>query len=221
MVDEVVITEDVAGQPAEQQTDRPEWLPEKFETAEDLAKSYNELEKTYSQKQEATTNDLNPFFNEYSEKGELTEDSYNKLAGMGLGKDVVDSYIAGQQAQSDLQVNKIQSEVGGADQYNKMITWATENLSEAEQNAFNNSIQNGNHDEAIFAVKGIAARYQATQPTTTKTNTPNLIQGQAAAPLDAFRSTAEVVNAINDKRYESDTAYRKDVEEKIKRSGVM
>ena len=26
-------------------TDRPEWLPEKFETAEELAKSYNALEK--------------------------------------------------------------------------------------------------------------------------------------------------------------------------------
>ena len=66
MVDEVKITEDIAGQPAQettQQTDRPEWLPEKFKSAEELAKSYNELEKSYSETKQATTNDLNPFFN--------------------------------------------------------------------------------------------------------------------------------------------------------------
>ena len=29
----------------EEQTDRPEWLPEKFKSAEDMAKAYSELEK--------------------------------------------------------------------------------------------------------------------------------------------------------------------------------
>ena len=49
MVDKVEIQEDVVGQPAEEekaQSDRPEWLPEKFNSAEELAKSYNELEKS-------------------------------------------------------------------------------------------------------------------------------------------------------------------------------
>jgi len=32
------------------ETDRPDWLPEKFKTAEDLAKSYAELEKTLADK---------------------------------------------------------------------------------------------------------------------------------------------------------------------------
>ena len=31
-------------------TERPTWLPEKFKTAEDLAKSYTELEKTLADK---------------------------------------------------------------------------------------------------------------------------------------------------------------------------
>ena len=42
MVDEVKITEEVSGSPAEeqtQQTDKPEWLPEKFQSAEELAKA--------------------------------------------------------------------------------------------------------------------------------------------------------------------------------------
>ena len=32
------------------ETERPTWLPEKFTTAEDLAKSYTELEKTMAEK---------------------------------------------------------------------------------------------------------------------------------------------------------------------------
>ena len=37
---------------------------------------------------DATQTDLNPFFDEYTEKGELAADSYTKLEGMGLSKEV-------------------------------------------------------------------------------------------------------------------------------------
>ena len=33
---------------AQDNQDRPEWLPEKFKSAEDMAKSYTELEKKFS-----------------------------------------------------------------------------------------------------------------------------------------------------------------------------
>jgi len=36
-----------------------------------------------------------------------------------------------------------------------------------------------------------------------------------------FKSTYEVAQAINDKRYSHDTAYRKSVEEKLKRSDIL
>ncbi|RPG97219.1 MAG: hypothetical protein CBD25_000245, partial [Candidatus Pelagibacter sp. TMED165] len=38
-------------QPQGIQNERPEWLPEKFKSAEDLSKAYTELEKQFSQKQ--------------------------------------------------------------------------------------------------------------------------------------------------------------------------
>jgi len=47
------------------------------------------------------------------------------------------------------------------------------------------------------------------------------MQGQANNTQDTYKSTAEVINAINDPKYQKDTAYRKSVEEKIKRSNVM
>ena len=39
-------------QPEESFTDRPDWLPEKFKTAEDMAKSYGELERGFYQRKE-------------------------------------------------------------------------------------------------------------------------------------------------------------------------
>lgn len=223
MVEKVEVQEDVVGQPAQEETksDRPEWLPEKFNNAEELAKSYNELEKSYSDKSNATQTDLNPFFDEYTEKGELAADSYTKLEGMGLSKEVVDSYIAGQKAQGDLQVSTITNAVGGTDEYNKMIEWASTNLSEAEQKTFNNSMENGSTDEALLAVKGINAMYKSTQTPTQSSNTPRLVQGEGTAPADVFRSTAEVVKAINNPKYNEDSAYRNDIEQKIKRSNIM
>ena len=43
---------DVQEQPEESFTDRPDWLPEKFKTAEDMAKSYGELERGFYQRKE-------------------------------------------------------------------------------------------------------------------------------------------------------------------------
>ena len=51
MAETITITQPETGPEAPQeeaqdnQSERPEWLPEKFKTPEDLAKSYSELEK--------------------------------------------------------------------------------------------------------------------------------------------------------------------------------
>ena len=52
MAESITITEDDTGPEApvaeDNQSERPEWLPEKFSSPEDLAKSYSELEKKLS-----------------------------------------------------------------------------------------------------------------------------------------------------------------------------
>ena len=58
MVEQVEIKDDGLTEAQQQSTldksttERPSWLPEKFESAEDMAKSYAELEKSYSAKKE-------------------------------------------------------------------------------------------------------------------------------------------------------------------------
>ena len=49
-----------------------------------------------------------------------------------------------------------------------------------------------------------------------------MLTGKAATETpDVFRSQAEVVQAMNDPRYDSDPAYRNDVFEKLGRSNVQ
>lgn len=207
--------------------DRPSWLPEKFNTAEDLAKAYGELEKAYSSKEapqpmnqqqaeQATGLTLDNYYSEFAENGSLSEDSYNQLASQGLSKDLVDSYIEGQSAIADGHVSQIKSAAGGDADYSKLTEWAAKSLQDNELNTFNNIVENGTVEEAMMAVSGLKARYDNSVGVP-----PNLLQGQQAAPTSAYQSTAEIVAAINDPRYQVDTAYRKGVEEKIKRSNAL
>ena len=50
---------------------------------------------------------------------------------------------------------------------------------------------------------------------------PKLVQGGVSTTTNAFQSTAEIISAVNDPRYSVDTAYRKTVEDKIKRSNAL
>ena len=103
---------------------RQEWLPEKFGNAEELAKSYSELEKKFStgdkkeqqpevkEETNKTNNSLEPYYKEFADAGTLSEKSYTDLAKMGLDKNLVDGYIAGQKAIAEAEVKQVQSIVG-------------------------------------------------------------------------------------------------------------
>ncbi len=54
--------------------DRPEWLPEKFKSAEDMAKAYGELEKKFSSRTPQNTPAADEADEEDSEDGETTEE---------------------------------------------------------------------------------------------------------------------------------------------------
>jgi len=104
---------------------KPEWLPEKFKSAEELAKAYSELEKKFSSsnkevkeqpknkseevKSESFT--LDKYNQEYVEQGSLSEKSYQELAKLGLNKELVDGYIEGQKAISENYQKEIYNEM--------------------------------------------------------------------------------------------------------------
>jgi len=218
-------------QPAAEE--RPEWLPEKFESAADLAKAYSELESRMgsqaqpeaqpeptedvdpNDRSELSMDDIRPFSEEFAEKGELGEDSYRKLEEYGFPRELVDNYIQGMAAYSQQQSSQMMAAVGGEEAYNQMTEWASKNLSEAEINAYNSIMDSGDPSQIDIAVRGMHARFSSND------TEPSLLQGETTNVSNGFRSTAEVVAAINDPRYSKDAAYRADVQRKIQSSKAL
>ena len=104
-----------------QEVERPEWLPEKFNSGEDLANAYGELQKKFSQGKhkapenydtsifdEAGIGDDDPLYNAYSEwakENGISQDAFEQLAGTFI-----------QMAQSENQ----QAEVSYQEEYQKL-----------------------------------------------------------------------------------------------------
>ena len=128
----------------------------KFDTQEDLIKSYQELEKKISQPktedkgleieakaEEAVAKaglDMTALQSEYDTNGELSKDSIDKLTSVGIDKSIIDAYIDGQAALAQNIETDIKNTVGGNEQYKGMMEWAKENLSAEEISAYNNTV---------------------------------------------------------------------------------
>jgi hypothetical protein len=213
---------------------RPAYLPEKFKTAEDLAKAYVELEKklgttaTPPADDKAVTPpatppanqppaaDLSKFEKELGESGKLSDASYAELEKLGYPKATVDAHIAGQQAIASQLAQQVFTVVGGQDKLQQMMQWAQGTFSPAEQNAFNEAMQSGDVTKAKQAATALQARYTAAYG-----KAPTLFGGKAAAAGPApFQNWAQVSEAMGNPKYASDPAYRASVEQRMAVSNI-
>ena len=218
--------------------ERPDWLPEKFKSAEDMAKAYSELESKLGQpqqQQEETQEvqetesvsevselldskglDFDVFQQEYSETGSLSTDAYQALEEAGFPKSMVDSWIAGQDALAAQMTNSVYESVGGGEQYAQMVQWAADNLPENEVAAYNATMESGDPNIIRLAVQGLNARYRSEAE-------PNLLQGGTGTVSTGgkFDSTAELTAAMSDPRYAKDPAYRQAVADKLAKSSLF
>ena len=242
-VDETVETpeEQQAEPQAEETQERPEWLPEKFKSAEDMAQAYAELEKRMGQgtkeveeteqpeeQQEEQTDDNKEEVGDYNEAvveaskeffendGKLSEDTYKKLEGIGLPRDLVDSYAAGQQAL--LQSEEAQIKGVAGDNYDQMAEWANEHLPQEEIDAFDEAVTSGTINQAKLAVQGLYARYQ----NATGATQPKLVQGAVSGSSTMpFKSMQELARAQSDPRYRSgDKAYHQEIDRRLAVSNI-
>jgi len=229
------ISEEQAGE--EQEVERPEWLPEKFKSPEDMAQAYSELEKKMGQgtteEQTAETTEDNegdvqddkPDDNEnadynavvvdaskefFENDGQLSEETYEKLAKAGLPKELVDSYAAGQQALLQSEEGEIKSVANG--QFDAMAEWANDNLQQEEIDAFDDIVTTGTKEQAKFAVKSLYDRY-----TQANGSSPRLVQGAVTGGSTMpFKSMQELARAQSDPRYKSgDKAYHEEIDRRL------
>jgi hypothetical protein len=219
-------------------------LAGKYKNAEELEKAYLELqsklgersdedqetEESEPQEEEDQVEDNDEYANmildlndEYLENGELSTESLDKLKGMS-SSDLVDAYFKAQSRLepdegvdlTDAEVRQIQDVVGGPQQYDQLVSWAAENFSPDEVQAFDDVVESGNKGAINLALQALYYRYTEVNGVEGQT-----IQGKAAAPTEVFRSQAELVQAMNDPRYERDPAYRNDILRKLDASDLQ
>lgn len=219
----------------------------KFDSYEDLEKSYAELEKKLGQlnqnndaaqeaeaESEGTTEDgteeqareavenaglnFDALTASYAENGSLTDDDYASLEEAGIPRNVVDQFIAGQEAQIALMQNQVFSAVGGEARYDEMSAWAADNLSEGEIEIYNREVNSGDQARVMYAVKGLKAQFEASSGFEPQRQ----ISGKGSAgDKSAYVSWAQVQADMSDPRYQADPAFRATVEAKLARSGSL
>ena len=220
--------------------ERPDWLPEKFKSVEDMAKAYSALESKLGQPQqeEETTEevevsgeesasdvaqllddkglDFDVFQQEYAENGGLSEDAYEALQEAGFPRSMVDSWVAGQDALAAQMTSEMYDVAGGGEQYAQMVQWAADSLPESEVAAYNATMESGDPNMIRLAVQGLNARYRSEAE-------PTLMQGGTGTVSSGgrFESTAELTTAMSDPRYAKDPAYRQSIADKLAKSSLF
>lgn len=212
-------------------------LAGKYKDAQELESAYLELQKKLGEssdeepaveeaeeEEEVETSPavdmISAASQEFAETGEMSQETRDALAELD-SSELLDAYMSMQQPPaadlSDSDVSELKASVGGAEAYEQITSWAAGALSDVELEAFNTTIDTGSLAQIQMIMAGLNARYQAE-------NGYEGTQLQGKPPSnsrDVFRSQAEVVEAINDPRYDRDPAYRNDILMKLERSDVQ
>ena len=221
-------------------------LAGKYRDAEELEKAYMELQKKLGSNEEEEEDGtpssveeteeeevevsegvslITDASTEFAETGEVSVETMEKFSNMS-SRELVEAYmemrannpeVAQQSVDlTDSQVNQIKNAAGGEAAYSNLVSWAGENLPEQYINAFDNIVETGNVEAINIAVAGLKQQYEEVNGYEGR-----MLSGKSAPQqIDAFRSQAEVVQAMSDPRYDNDPAYRNDVFEKLGRSNI-
>ena len=173
----------------------------KFKSADDLLQAYQELEKKLGSQ-------------------ERTEEVPQDTQYESEDQDVQAGDIVGgveQQPLSEADESAILESIGGEKTLDVMAEWAKNNLDQDEIKAYNSEVNSGDFTRARNALQSMYFAMQQQEG-----YEPSLIDGRLSEQsTDIYRSVQEVEAAMNDPRYLHDTAYTRDVEEKISRSDVL
>ena len=175
-------------------------LAGKFKDSQALEQAYLELQRKLGEPKEDVRNEEGDEEaeapEEVEETSEESEDQTERL--------------------TEAQAQELFKMVGGEKAYQSMITWAGQNLSQAEIQMYDSVMGKGDPNAIFFAVQALAAKYgDATG------SEGQMLSGKAAKSEDnSFQSQQELVQAMSDPRYDNDPAYRRSVLNKLANSDV-
>lgn len=204
-----------------------ERLAGKYKNTEELEAAYLELQKKLGSQEEAAEESeeteefddggLYDIWNTYRETGEISDEALEAIDQMSPAD--VFALMADQEGgvqgreMSGEEISSVYQAVGGEEAYNALTSWAADNMTEAEINTYDSMIESGDMGQINFALQALYFRY-----TEAMGQDGDMLQGKPAAAQAAFRDQQELIEAMNDPRYDSNPAYRQDVLDKLERS---
>jgi len=228
---------------AGEKPEKPEGVPEKFWNAETgevnteaLLKSYSELEKARGKGEDNAAGEaeadaaaadavtaaglnMEALSSEYETNGDLTDESYDALAKVGITREMVELYLAGGEARaSQVQAELLEPVGGDIAVYEEMTSWAAEALDDKSINDFNNVLESGNASAIRAAVQNLHAKY---------TDANGAEPGRQIAGRNGsgqgtvYESTADLMKDMQNPEYAQNPAFRAKVEAKLARSSIL
>jgi len=229
-----VTEEDQVSESTEETTGVPEGYEDYYQ--EDGTVDYNSVNENYGEilGELFKENSIDPYkiAAEFDKnEGEIPEEMYQSLLDAGLSANAVDSYLKGVAVErgyvegeestaeelAQEEVKGIRDSIGGDEAYGKMVSWALDNLSKPEIEAFNEATNTMSGPQLSMMVQGLYTRYQNAMGVE-----PSLYSGRpSAGGPTPYRSTQEVVAAMSDPRYGKDVTYTEDVQRRLGGSDVF
>lgn len=154
---------------------------------------------------------------EYSADEGLSDASYAELAEAGYSKAFVDSYIRGQEALVNQYVDQVMDFVGGRERFQTVYGHLqTNDPSAAESLIKAFEARDVGTMKTILNLAG-QSRVKTFGKKAKRTLTKKATQAKpvVAKKAEGFTSRDEMVKAMSDSRYRTDSAYRRQVEQKV------
>ena len=223
------------------QAEQESLLAGKYKNAEELEDAYIELQKKLGSNEDEQAPEAEAETEETEESepeedigtdildrlwDEATSDSFSEETMQELAKtdpgELAKMHLEYRQANqsqtlNDTQVTELKGIAGGDKEYDVMMGWANDNLGKGEIDMFDQVMDKGDPVSCFFAIQALKYRYDDESGTDGK-----MLTGKAASNRgEQFESQAQVIEAMNDPKYENDPAYRKKVMEKLERSDIQ
>ena len=160
---------------------------------------------------------------EIDEYGALTEETIQALAENMDADELIKLGMEMTETDSpDLdqyEVDSIKNFAGGAEAYDNLVSWASENIDVQYIEAFDSVVESADPAAIQLVVAGLMATYQENAGYEGR-----MLSGRNApdtSGIQPFRSQAQVVAAMSDPRYDNDPAYRADIAARLEISNTF
>jgi len=220
------------------QTAQDNLLAGKYKDAQELEKAYIELQGKLGEskeekeeptqeleveKEEETKESESDFLDRLwdeaqSEYTDATMQELEKMDPKDLAKMHL-QYRSENQKKSvtDKEVSQLKEVAGGEKGYTDMMSWAESNLQKEEIAMYDNVMESGNATACFFAIQALKYRFDDSSGVEGE-----MLTGKAPSSAgNTYQSQAQVVEAMNDPKYDNDPAYRQEVMKKLERSNIQ